>query len=204
MAIESLYQKLKREQPELHAEMVEWMRDHTLEEAANHIAEKLNMDGKQMYYKMRVWKKQYNIGKPIVLEKAKMDKDYQWLTNDEISFLEKFKKGEIGFEEAQRELAFRVLKKILINPELIKVSDWLKSETIKLQREELSLKKEHMERSWGMIFGAFKFPKHCPSCGYDLQPSVAAPLDSGTLEVLSEVDDTKSLGVAGGIPVQAG
>jgi hypothetical protein len=201
MAAESLYQKLKREQPELHAEMVQWMADHTLEEAANHIAEKLQMDGKQMYYKMRVWKKQYNIGKQEVVIKAPIDKDYEKLTSDEITFLEKFKKNEISFEDAQRELAVRVLKKILLNPELLKVSDWLKSETIKLQREELSLKKEHMEKAWGLIFGKFDFPKLCPSCGYNLQPAIAAPVDA--LPVIEEVYDTKSLGDPGATAVQA-
>jgi hypothetical protein len=201
MAAESLYQKLKREQPEIFTEMVSWMADHTLEEAANHIAEKLQMDAKQMYYKMRVWKKQYNIGKPIEVVKAPIDKDYEKLTTDEITFLEKFKKNEISFEDAQRELAVRVLKKILLNPELLKVSDWLKSETIKLQREELSLKKEHMEKAWGLIFGKFDFPKLCPSCGYNLQPTIAAPVDA--LPVLEIVDDTKPLGDPGATAVQA-
>lgn len=202
MAAESLYQKLKREQPELHAEMVSWMADHTLEEAANHIAEKLSMDGKQMYYKMRVWKKQYNIGKmEVTIAKAPIDKDYEKLTTDEVTFLEKFKKNEISFEDAQRELAVRVLKKILLNPELLKVSDWLKSETIKLQREELSLKKEHMEKAWGLIFGKFDFPKLCPSCGYNLQPTIAAPVEA--LPVIEDVYDTKPLGDPGATAVQA-
>lgn len=202
MAAESLYQKLKREQPELHAEMVQWMADHSLEEAANHIAPKIGQDPKQMYYKMRVWKKQYNIGKPIEVIKAPIDKDYEKLTTDEITFLEKFKKNEISFEDAQRELAVRVLKKILLNPELLKVSDWLKSETIKLQREELSLKKEHMEKAWGLIFGKFDFPKMCPSCGYNLQPTIAAPVDALPI-IEGEVYDTKSLGDPGATAVQA-
>jgi hypothetical protein len=58
----------------------------------------------------------------------------------------------------------------MADPRLLKASDWLKSEVIKIQREELSMKKEQMERAWGMIFGGFKIPKNCPNCGHDLQP----------------------------------
>jgi hypothetical protein len=108
------------------------------------------------------------------------------LNDAESVFLDKYRKGEIGFEQVQREFAYMVLKKVMQNPELLKVNDWLKSEVIKIQREELSMKKEEMERSWALLFGSFHIDKFCPHCGHDLFPTSDINKDlqiGGTMDV---------------------
>lgn len=115
------------------------------------------------------------------------------LNDEENAFLERFRTGDLSFEEAQRELAYRVFKRCMEDPRLLKVSDWLKSEVIKIQREELSMKKEQMERSWAMIFGSFKFPKNCPNCGFDLQPRTPNGAEKATVIDGDElIDDSQS------------
>ena len=113
------------------------------------------------------------------------------LTDAESEFLERYKKGEIGFEEVQREFAYRVLKKVMQNPELLKVNDWLKSEIIKIQREELSMKKEQMEMSWAMLFGKFQFTRFCPHCGHDLFPDSDVNKDlKGEIIDVTDIEST--------------
>lgn len=118
------------------------------------------------------------------------------LNDEEAIFLEKYRKGEIGFEQVQREFAYRVVKKVMQNPELLKVNDWLKSEIIKIQREELSMKKEQMERSWALLFGAFTIQKFCPHCGHDLFPASDINKDLQVSETL-DVDDIQPTGLTG-------
>lgn len=119
------------------------------------------------------------------------------LTEAEVALLDGFKNGNIGFDKMQHELAYRVFKKILMYPDTIKMSDWLKSEVIKIQREEMSLKREQMEQSWAKLFGNFAIHKNCPRCGYNLQPKVSTPVDA--VIVNEEQDDSESVGTSGSI-----
>ena len=77
------------------------------------------------------------------------------------------------------------------NPELLKVNDWLKSEIIKIQREELSMKKEQMEMSWAMLFGKFQFTRFCPHCGHDLFPDSDVNKDlKGEIIDVTDIEST--------------
>lgn len=120
------------------------------------------------------------------------------LNDDEAKFLESYRKGEIGFEQVQREFAYRVLQKVMQNPELLKVNDWLKSEVIKIQREELSMKKEQMERSWALLFGSFHIEKFCPHCGHDLFPASDINKDLQISGVI-DIDDIQPAGLTSDI-----
>lgn len=183
----SYIESLRTERPELYDEFVAYVQDHTYEEVAEAFADRFGMDASQLNARLPVWNRQFGLRKPKVLEPPAGNKPGEKdLTDEEKEFLRKFQNGEISFEQAQHQLAYRVLEKILRNPDLLKVADWLKSEVIKIKREELSMKKEYMERSWGMLFGGFLIPKLCPKCGHDLQPKVAMPLENKELKVLEE------------------
>jgi len=121
------------------------------------------------------------------------------LTDDEVIFLEKFKNGEVDFEEAQRQFAYRVLKKIMTHPELLKASDWLRSEVVKIKREELSVKKENLERAWQALFSGFMPPTKCPHCGGSLKPKVAVPLTVTEELVTKDGEIIESLGTIPGV-----
>lgn len=186
----------KEKNPELYEEFIAYLKSHTLIETADKYYNVFGKTQAQMRQNLGVWNTKYKLREekkevpdnfkqvkdippaPINPQQVVEQPDGSVLTIEEIAFLDKFKNGEITFEEIQREFAYRVLKKVLSDPRLLKASDWLKSEVIKIQREELSMKKEQMERAWGMIFGGFKFPKYCPQCGHDLQSKDTSPVDA--------------------------
>lgn len=210
MARLSFFETLRNEKPELFNEFIRYMQLHTYEEVARHFAPQFGIEEGKLLGRLAVWNTQYKIRKfnpaahleaPSLEGQEKKSVNDEGLSSEELGFLDKFRTGEISFDDVQREFAYRVLRKVLQNPDLLKVADWLKSEVIKIKREELSMKKEYMERSWGMLFGGFLIPKLCPKCGHDLQPKVAVPIDSPELKILEGeiTHDTKPLGVAAGI-----
>lgn len=204
MAQISFIDKLRKDNPDLYKEFTEYVRYHTYGETAVKYAVPFNMEPKVLLARLPVWGSKYGYKKPVVQPLVKAtDKPLSpnGLNEEELKFLDKFKSGDISFEHVQREFAYRVLKKVLENPELLKVADWLRSEVIKIQREELSMKKENMERSWAMLFSGFLIPKFCPKCGHDLQPKVSMPVDHNPLKIVDAetVNDKESVGVA--VPV---
>jgi hypothetical protein len=211
--VKSKWFDLKTNTPELLREMIKDARTKGLTFAANKFATRIPMPADKLANNMKGWRIKYGWmsdefdlemlempkkikPKDVPAVKVGLDKpastvpalpDSLALSEDESQFLEKYRKGEIGFEQVQREFAYRVLKKVMQNPELLKVNDWLKSEVIKIQREELSMKKEEMERSWALLFGSFHIDKFCPHCGHDLFPTS---------------DINKDLNIAGVVDVQ--
>lgn len=201
----SFIEQLKNEKPEVYKEFLNYVRYHTYEETATKYAEVFGYEKAQLLGRLPSWGAKYGFKKqPPETELATTNEkplSTDGLTEEELVFINKFRKGDISFEQVQREFAARVLEKVLKNPELLKVADWLRSEVIKIQREELSMKKENMERSWAMLFSGFLIPKFCPKCGHDLQPKAAVPVENNALKVLNgeEVNDTQPVGTT--IPV---
>lgn len=210
-------EKLRRTAPEKFQEFIRYLAFHNMTETAEAFAPVFGKSPKSLTQSIRSWNKQYHLidkarimveqnnytivpagGVPAAMpQETQQDRALSAqqpsgeLTEAEEQFLQKFREGDLDFEAVQREFAYRVLKKVMADPRLLKASDWLKSEVIKIQREELNLKKEQMERSWAMLLGGFSYPQHCPNCGYDLMPKKEAVVEDG---VLAEMGDTDAAG----------
>lgn len=87
------------------------------------------------------------------------------LTDAETELLSRFKDGKVGYDEIQKELAYKVFKKILENPDSVKIRDWLQSELIKLKKDETTRQKEALEKFINALFGGFIPSTKCPHCG---------------------------------------
>jgi hypothetical protein len=197
----SAIEKIKNEKPTEFNEFLNYVRYHTYEETATKYATFFGIETPKLLSRLPVWGAVYKFKGPppqsAIAKPNEKSLSPNGLSSEELVFLDKFRKGEVSFEHVQREFAYRVFKKILENPELLKVADWLRSEVIKIQREELSMKKENMERSWAMLFSGFLIPKLCPKCGFDLQPKVSVPIGDNALKIIrgEEINDTKPMGV---------
>lgn len=188
----SKWNELKRDTPELLRDLIKDARTKGIVFTANKYCTRVNVPADKLSNLIRGWKMTFKwMSDDFDLEMLEVPKvkkisavatqqpakiipiagDGLSLTEEESQFLEKYRKGDISFEQVQREFAYRVLKKVMQNPELLKVNDWLKSEIIKIQREELSMKKEQMEMSWALLFGNFHIDRFCPHCGHDLFPT---------------------------------
>lgn len=86
------------------------------------------------------------------------------LTDAEVELLSRFKEGKVGYDEIQKELAYKVFKKILENPDSVKIRDWLQSELIKLKKDETTRQKEALEKFINALFGGFIPSTICPHC----------------------------------------
>lgn len=194
LPVKSKWTELKTQTPELLRDLVKDARNKGIVYTANKYCNRVHVPSDKLANLIRGWKMTFKWdASDFDLEKLESPRKHMGrgkkedsqvpakiiplpndgglaLNEEESIFLEKYRKGEISFEEVQREFAYRVLKKVMQNPELLKVNDWLKSEIIKIQREELSMKKEQMEMSWALLFGKFKIVKYCPHCGHDLFP----------------------------------
>jgi hypothetical protein len=87
------------------------------------------------------------------------------LTKEDKDLLQDFAEGKVGYDRIQKELATRVFKKILLNPESVSVRDWLQSELVKLKQDETTKQKDALERFVNSLFGGFIPSIQCPHCG---------------------------------------
>lgn len=87
------------------------------------------------------------------------------LTSEDLILLERFKKGEVDFDEASRIIATKVFEKILSNPGSIQVRDWLQSELLKIKRQELADRNTWSMELINRIFAGQLPPKNCTECG---------------------------------------
>jgi len=86
------------------------------------------------------------------------------LTEEESQLLEDFKNGTVGYDRIQKELATRVFKKILMNPEAVNVRDWLQSELVKLKQDETTKQRDALAKFINALFGGFIPSIICPHC----------------------------------------
>lgn len=113
---------------------------------------RLNKKKKLENYKLKIDKKRRDI---------RTDGE---LTLEETELLRRFKEGKVGYDEVQRELAYRVFEKMLTNPDSIKIRDWLQSELIKLKKDETTRQKDALEKFIISLFGGFIPSIKCPHC----------------------------------------
>jgi hypothetical protein len=89
------------------------------------------------------------------------------LTMEDIALLDRLKRGELPFEEMQKEVALRVFEKILRNPSSVQVKDWLQSELVKIKKEESQARIGFMEVFIRKMFSG-NLPTSCKHCGKPL------------------------------------
>ena len=87
------------------------------------------------------------------------------LTEEEAKILSEYKLGKIGYEEMHRLIAARALEQILTSRSDIKLADWLRSETLKLKKEQSEEAKSAMEGFLDNLFSGFLPSPTCPHCG---------------------------------------
>lgn len=95
------------------------------------------------------------------------------LSEEELLFLDRFKSGDVGLDEASRTVATLVFKKMLENPDDVKFGDFFKVEFLKIKQTEVQDKKNAATDMIHAMFGGKLPPKICPKCGYHL---VAEPI----------------------------
>lgn len=88
------------------------------------------------------------------------------LNPQELELLERFEKGELGFDEMQRQLAVRAFAKILKNPDSIQIRDWLQSELLKIKQQELAERNNWATELMHRMFSGHLPPKKCVKCGH--------------------------------------
>jgi|Napbiome12C3dose_1001474.scaffolds.fasta_scaffold00001_77 hypothetical protein len=87
------------------------------------------------------------------------------LTPEDLELIERFKKGEVEFDEASRIIAAKAFEKILRNPGSIQVRDWLQSELIMIKKKELADQNNYATELMNRMFGGYLPPKNCAKCG---------------------------------------
>lgn len=100
----------------------------------------------------------------IIQENTQKKEPESGLTEADVELLARFKDGKVGYDEIQKELAYKVFKKILENPDSVKIRDWLQSELIKLKKDETTRQKEALEKFINALFGGFIPSTVCPHC----------------------------------------
>lgn len=196
---EGTIHRFKRTNPEGYNEMLVHLRDNTVAATAYAFAERMGEEPEVLNKKLQLFSAKQKVksdptavnkmlvrGDGLLTQPKKLTLADQDLDTEELAFLEKFRSGELDFEEAQRMLAFKVFTRILQDPTQLKAADWLRSELVKIKREEMSMKKEEMERSWAMIFGGFMIPDRCPRCDFKLQPKAFHGLNQPDLLTVEE------------------
>lgn len=196
---EGTIHRFKRTNPKRYNDMLVFLRDNTIAATAYEFAEEMGEEAESLNKKLSIFSAKHKIkASPTVVDSMlvrnpglitqpkKLTLADQDLNSEELEFLEKFRSGELDFEEAQRMLAYKVFTRILQDPTQLKAADWLRSELVKIKREEMSMKKEDMERSWAMIFGGFMIPDKCPRCQYNLKPKAFHSLNTPELLTVEE------------------
>jgi hypothetical protein len=94
-------------------------------------------------------------GEPVQGELSKEDK----------ILLASYKEGKVTFERVQRELSAKMVERILRGDANVKVSDWLRSETVKMKKEESERQRDAMEVFIDNLFSGNIPSVICPNCG---------------------------------------
>jgi hypothetical protein len=167
---------IKQTYPEIYQELIAFVTspDTTLPQAAKKFHLQLNQGEEQLLSKLKYYSKKYGWKQEIpevYRDAAQLDEkkpeDVSKLSPDDIKLLEDFRSGVIGFDVIQKEVALRAFAKVLADPSAVSVADWLKSELVKIKKDELTLKQDQMEKSFNKLFGGF-FTPVCPHCGKPL------------------------------------
>lgn len=87
------------------------------------------------------------------------------LTAEEEDFLDRFKRGEVSFEEASAILAVKVFEKILKNPDEVKYSDFIRMELLKIKLQKMNSRESFAINLTNRLFNGKLPPRICPNCG---------------------------------------
>lgn len=143
---------------DLQAEILSYASEHGGKEAARQYWETSGFASEDTFYQkiLKELAKRRHLAAQIDPESG--------LSAEEEQLLEDFKNGKVGYDRIQKELATRVFRKILKNPESLQVRDWLQSELVKLKQDETMKQKNALERFVNSLFGGFIPAIYCPHC----------------------------------------
>lgn len=87
------------------------------------------------------------------------------LTAEEKDFLERFKRGEVSFEEASAIVAVKVFEKLLKNPDEVTYTDFIRTELLKIKLQKTNRRESFAINFVNKIFNGKPPPRICPNCG---------------------------------------
>ena len=156
---------------EKQEEIINFAREHSIYEASDKYFEEVGVQKRTLFTLLQrrlggeIREREKRIKKELELRKKEKEASGEsTLSDEELQLLQRFKEGKVGYDEVQRELAYRVFEKMLTNPDSIKIRDWLQSELIKLKKDETTKQKDALERFIVSLFGGFIPSIRCPHC----------------------------------------
>lgn len=168
MAFEAKFTLLPLEQQEI---ILQEAKENGAFATAEKWADTIGMSFNGLYKRLRKESKQkYDPMKPQGMRFSKSlggKNEERKLTKDEKEFLEKLKTGTADLEETSRFVAVRVFENMLKNPDKFYYADFIKTELLKVKKDESVIKEAFAKALIGKMF-AGQLPTHCPHCGKSL------------------------------------
>lgn len=88
------------------------------------------------------------------------------ITTEDLKLLNRIKEGTASFDEITRVLQAKALEKILRKPNSVKISDWLKSENLKIKKQKAEEKSNFALELLGKMFLGGLPAQNCIKCGH--------------------------------------
>lgn len=149
--------KLDSLQPELREEILQHLAVNGPTPTTKAYASVLGWNEKNFY---RTLLRQYKKIQKKQEERLKTNLDYE--AKD---LVDKFRAGEVGFDEVHTEIGARALEQILSGSGNIKMQDFLRATTVKMKKDQSEKAKDAMEDFIDGLFSGFVSSPVCPHCG---------------------------------------
>ncbi len=166
MAFEEKFSLIPLEQQEI---ILQEARENGAFATAEKWADQIGMSFNGLYKRLRKDTKQtYNpmLPKGQRFTEPKKNEERK-LSREEKELIEKLKSGEAGIEETSRLVAVRVFENMLKNPDKFVYADFIKTELLKIKKDESVIKEGFAKALIGKMF-AGQLPNVCPHCGKSL------------------------------------
>ena len=170
--------------PQIKAEIANSVITKGAYETAKEYAPKVSMNMQYLYKKLnKMYKKESNSES----DSKPQDTEIK-LSKEEKDLLARLATGEASIEEVSRAVAVKVFEKMLKNPHKFQYADFIKTELLKVKKEE-SVTRDNFARELIVRMFAGKLPpKTCPNCGHILftdSPKVGVVEEGEVLEPIS-------------------
>lgn len=176
--------------PQIKAEIANSVITKGAYETAKEFAPKVGMNMQYLYKKLN---KMYPKGDSLETD-SKPQNDEIKLSKEEKDLLARLATGEASIEEVSRAVAVKVFEKMLRNPHKFQYADFIKTELLKVKKEE-SVTRDNFARELIVRMFAGKLPpKTCPNCGHVLFT------DSPKTGVIEEGEVLEPLSITGSTP----
>lgn len=173
MAFESKWDLVN---PELQQEIIDYAKEQGHYIAGRKYGSSVNMNEHALGQMLK--RKYGTVAKKPVSKngRGKYIPEEKELDAEELIFIEKLKKGQVGLEEAGKIVAAKVFEKMLKNPDDVKFVDFFRSELLKIKNQEVNDKKDASMELLNRLFSGQVPPKECPHCGAPLFTNIPSPV----------------------------